>query len=92
MSVDTVDNIVPEPVELEVELGPAPAHSPRERAANGAAAGRVVVQPSHGWPSLNLLELWEHRELLCFLAWREVKVRYKQTIKVGFFASEYASY
>ena len=39
-----------------------------------------VTRPSHGLASLNLAELWEYRELIYFLAWRDVKVRYKQTI------------
>ncbi len=37
------------------------------------------IQPSHGWVALNLGELWQYRELLYFLVWRDVKVRYKQT-------------
>jgi len=37
------------------------------------------VRPSHGWARLNLGELWRYRELLYFLVWRDVKVRYKQT-------------
>ncbi len=37
------------------------------------------IQPSQGWVSLQLRELWEYRELLYFLIWRDVKVRYKQT-------------
>ena len=37
------------------------------------------IQPAHGWVSLRLWELWEYRELLYFLTWRDVKVRYKQT-------------
>jgi lipopolysaccharide transport system permease protein len=40
----------------------------------------VRIQPSKGWVSLQLRELWEYRELLFFLAWRDVKVRYKQTV------------
>ncbi len=39
----------------------------------------TVLQPSRGWVSLRLRELWEYRELLYFLVWRDVKVRYKQT-------------
>lgn len=38
-----------------------------------------VVEPSHGWLSLRLQDLWAYRELLYFLVWRDVKVRYKQT-------------
>lgn len=40
----------------------------------------VVIQPTRGWASLHLRAVWEYRELLYFLAWRDVKVRYKQTI------------
>jgi len=39
----------------------------------------TIIEPSRGWVSLKLGELWEYRELLYFLTWREVKVRYKQT-------------
>jgi lipopolysaccharide transport system permease protein len=39
----------------------------------------TIIQPSRGWIALNIRELWEYRELLYFLTWREVKVRYKQT-------------
>jgi lipopolysaccharide transport system permease protein len=39
----------------------------------------VTIRPSKSWKSLNVGELWEHRELLYFLTWRDVKVRYKQT-------------
>jgi lipopolysaccharide transport system permease protein len=37
------------------------------------------IRPSRGWTSLQLRELWEYRELLYFLVWRDLKVRYKQT-------------
>lgn len=36
------------------------------------------IEPIHGWSNLKLTELWEYRELLYFLVWRDVKVRYKQ--------------
>lgn len=43
-------------------------------------AGRVtVLEPRRGWRSLDLRELWDYRELLYFLVWRDVKIRYKQT-------------
>lgn len=38
------------------------------------------IQPSRGWQSLGLRELWDHRELLYFLTWRDVNVRYRQTV------------
>jgi lipopolysaccharide transport system permease protein len=37
------------------------------------------IAPSKGWIPLKLSELWEYRELLYFLVWRDIKVRYKQT-------------
>jgi lipopolysaccharide transport system permease protein len=40
----------------------------------------TIIRPSRGWISLNLRALWEYRELLYFLTWRDVKVRYKQTV------------
>jgi len=40
----------------------------------------VRIDPPGGWFSLGLHELWEYRELLYFLVWRDVKVRYKQTV------------
>jgi lipopolysaccharide transport system permease protein len=40
----------------------------------------VVIKPSSNWVALNLRDLWSYRELLYFLTWRDVKVRYKQTL------------
>ncbi len=40
----------------------------------------VTLRPSKGWVSLRLGELWRYRELLYFLTWRDIKVRYKQTV------------
>lgn len=39
----------------------------------------IRIEPSKGWAPLKIRELWEYRELLYFLTWRDVKVRYKQT-------------
>ncbi len=46
-----------------------------------AAASQDVfeIRPSRGWVALHLRDLWTYRELLYFLTWRDVKVRYKQT-------------
>src|SRR5690242_2612692 len=38
------------------------------------------IRPAPGWNALNLRELWQFRELLWFLALRDIKVRYKQTL------------
>ena len=40
----------------------------------------IVIEPKSGWAALNLIELWRHRELAYYLAWRDIKVRYKQTV------------
>src|ERR1700724_2000077 len=39
----------------------------------------VRIRPSAGWRALNLVEFWRYRELLWFLALRDIKLRYKQT-------------
>lgn len=53
----------------------------RESTLTNAIPSRTVtvIQPSSGWVELKLRELWQHRELLYFLTWRDIKVRYKQT-------------
>ncbi len=40
----------------------------------------IRIEPSKGWVALQLKELWAYRELVYFLIWRDVKVRYKQTV------------
>ena len=40
----------------------------------------ITLRPSRGWIRLNLADLWHYRELIYFLTWRDVKVRYKQTM------------
>lgn len=44
------------------------------------SGSRVLIEPAHGWVPLGLRDLWEYHELLYFLVWRDVKVRYKQTL------------
>jgi lipopolysaccharide transport system permease protein len=44
------------------------------------------LEPSNGWVSLKLDELWEYRELLFFLTWRDISIRYKQTVLGGAWA------
>jgi lipopolysaccharide transport system permease protein len=45
-----------------------------------ALPGVVRIRPSSGWRALDLAEVWKYRELLWFLAWRDITVRYKQTV------------
>ena len=44
------------------------------------AANYFVLEPPRGLVALHIRELWKYRELLAFLIWRDVKVRYKQTV------------
>ncbi|MFQ5578413.1 MAG: ABC transporter permease [Anaerolineae bacterium] len=53
--------------------------SPVSRPAD-APVPVVVIRPTKGWASLQLQALWQYRELLYFMVWREIKVRYKQTV------------
>jgi lipopolysaccharide transport system permease protein len=46
----------------------------------------LLIRPSRGWAALDLAELWQYRELLYFLTWRDIKVRYKQTVLGGAWA------
>jgi lipopolysaccharide transport system permease protein len=56
------------------------AGEPDALALAAGAAPVVRIAPPRGWFELRLRELWEYRELLYFFVWRDVKVRYKQTV------------
>ncbi len=58
-----------------VPTAPLPAARPAE-----TEPARTVIRPRRGWIAIDWRELWDYRELLYFLIWREVKVRYKQTV------------
>jgi lipopolysaccharide transport system permease protein len=45
-----------------------------------SALPKAVIRASRGWTAINFREIWHYRELLYFLVWRDVKVRYKQTV------------
>jgi lipopolysaccharide transport system permease protein len=53
---------------------------PSSAAALGSQGALVRIGPPRGWLDLNLNELWAFRELLYFFIWRDLKVRYKQTV------------
>ena len=44
------------------------------------SARLTIIKPSTGWSALNLRDLWLYRELIFFMTWRDLKVRYKQTL------------
>ena len=58
----------------------APPQSVAPPAAQSLAAPITRIEPPRGLLDLRLRELWEYRELLYFFVWRDVKVRYKQTV------------
>jgi lipopolysaccharide transport system permease protein len=66
----------------------SPLHNQAEQAALPLAPGPhyaegaplIHFERSRGWTGLRLRELWDYRELFFFLVWRDVKVRYKQTV------------
>jgi lipopolysaccharide transport system permease protein len=63
-------------MEAASKIVPQPEVALKEPPRTGSM---VVIEPSRGWVSLRLRELWAYRELLYFMTWRDVKVRYKQT-------------
>ena len=61
------------------------AHAPgiqvsRAVPATGEPHPTLLIQPSVRWPRVDLAELWDYRGLFFFLVWRDIKVRYAQTV------------
>ena len=52
----------------------------REEADRSRSERVVVIEPAKRWPRLDVAELWHYRELLGTFVWRDIKVRYKQTV------------
>ncbi len=69
-ATDVVDELK---TTLLTETGPAENPS-------AAALSVTILERRRGWRVVDLGELWRYRELLCFLTWRDIKVRYKQTV------------
>jgi lipopolysaccharide transport system permease protein len=77
-------------IKSETPLEMATADLPNERTSVPESSRRApvvtspksvtILKPRTGWHAVNLTQLWAYRELLYFLAWRDVKVRYKQTV------------
>ncbi len=59
---------------------PVTLRQPFREEKPGVTGELVRIRPRSGWRSLNLAELWHYRELLWFLAARDIKLRYKQTV------------
>ena len=73
MSVHSTTEILDDERALAPPRGGPRADPPENQAL-------TVIEPSRGWRLVNLGDLWRHRELLFFLMWRDIKVRYKQTV------------
>src|SRR5580693_7234105 len=71
-------SVTARPPDAPLPGGPtSPASAPLRTATSAAT---VRIEPPHGWFDLRLADLWAYRELLYFFIWRDVKVRYKQTV------------
>jgi lipopolysaccharide transport system permease protein len=59
-----------------------PAQAPPEHTTGAAARATTqhVIRPADRWPGIDLPELWRYRGLFLFLVWRDIKVRYAQTV------------
>ena len=66
------------PVQAEAAFAGTEVWSQQQTAQ--ARESVTIIRPSRGWAALRLRELWNARELLYFLIWRDMTVRYKQTI------------
>lgn len=75
-----------ESIQPETVIHPSPpaiSNSPSAISDPPSAAPDLPIldiYPSRGWIRLNLRDLWEYRELIFFLTWRDIQVRYKQTV------------
>jgi lipopolysaccharide transport system permease protein len=70
---------VPPEIRVRAEGGLLPADEDPRR-PSGTAQRVVEIRPARGLLDLDLAELWRHRELLYFLVWREMKIRYRQAL------------
>lgn len=75
---------MPDPNMLLIENRDPAAALPAEDAipATAPASAKPIthIRPRSGWQAVNFAQLWAYRELLYFLIWRDIKVRYKQTV------------
>lgn len=50
------------------------------------SAGELIIEPRHGWQPVSFSEIWRYRDVLFVLAWRDIKIRYRQTLLGGMWA------
>lgn len=75
----TAPQTIPVASAISAENSPAPTEN-SQPAFHLPDEPLVVIQASRKWNLINLKDIWAYRELLFFLTWRDVKVRYKQTL------------
>ena len=78
-SVLIESEITPETA-LELESPPTAAVPPLAAPVQPIANPVTIIKACGGWQAVNFVQLWAFRELLYFLIWRDIKVRYKQTV------------
>jgi homopolymeric O-antigen transport system permease protein len=66
-------------IEAIVEEGRTPMSDSAQLAQFPHPLGQVSIEPAKRWVSVNFRELWDAREVLYYLTWRDIKVRYKQS-------------
>src|SRR5438067_6314454 len=79
MSLEHSDSVPPHAATAASQIALSTGPAPRGRVAV-APRPRTVIEPEAAGVRLDLADFWAYRELLLFLVWRDVKVRYKQTL------------
>jgi len=74
------------PSQSRSDARPQDASQPAPSDLGAVETPELVIRPASGWMALNWREMYEYRELLAFLIWRDISVRYKQTILGGAWA------
>lgn len=64
----------------DAELGTAAVDMADSPPSQSSAPPVTIIEPKRGWAPIDWREAWAYRELLYFLTWRDIKVRYKQTV------------
>ena len=80
MASVTTHNAETKELSAAPENGAPSAPHQHEAVRTHAKASTVRIEPPKGWLELRLKEVWSYRELLYFFVWRDVKIRYKQTV------------
>lgn len=80
MSITTPEPLSPSQVNCSVDSSAAVPVGDAADVANLPRDPLVVIEPTKAWNLVSVREIWRYRELLYFLIWRDVKIRYKQAV------------